>query len=349
MTSTEPAAFACPDTRAPFPSVLDVVASLVVVLDADGRVVRLNRACERVLGVSSGEMLGRPLSRLIVGPGDEDDFMAMLAAAQTGRHASECETHWRTPDGERRVAWTCVGLGDAGGDQLVVTGLDVTERRGLQQSLLDLTDRERHRIGRDLHDGLGQHLTGIALMARVLERKLLGMALDDMAADAGRMVALVNEAIDRTREVASGGMLATGAGDRGLAAGLREVARDVERLLGIRCRLEADGAGDLRDQDAAAQLCHVAREAANNAVRHGAARQVVIDLVIDGSTGTLAIRDDGAGFSAEPTGSGLGLCIMRCRASAIGGVLEVERGGGRGPTTVTVRFPVRTVAAGATR
>src|SRR5271165_3744188 len=102
---------------------------------------------------------------------------------------------------------------------------DITERKHLENTILEISGREQRRIGQDLHDGLGQHLTGVAFMSKVLEQKLREKALPE-AAEAAKIVALVNQAIDKTREL-SHGLLPVLSDAQGLMAALERLAFQV--------------------------------------------------------------------------------------------------------------------------
>lgn len=213
---------------------------------------------------------------------------------------------------------------------------DLAARVKLQATVLEITDQEKRQLGEDLHDGLGQHLTGIAFMSKVLQRRLAERGLPE-AAEAQKILTLVNEAINTTRELARG--LFPIVSDRGgLTAALEQIASDVEDLYGITCRFEGDRPIHLPDL-VATQLCRITREAVNNAIRHGGASEIVITLVVGDRQGTLTIRDNGNGFTSPSSHDpGMGLHIMRYRAGGIGGTLHVE--GGAGKTTVACGFPI---------
>jgi two-component system sensor kinase FixL len=89
----------------------------------------------------------------------------------------------------------------------------------------------------------------------------------------------------------------------------------------------------------AAQLYRIAQEAVRNAVEHGAAREVLIQLTFDHRDMLLTVHDDGEGFNSKTNGHGMGLRIMRYRAQCIGGSCEVQTGPGKG-TTVYCRVPL---------
>lgn len=321
-------------------AILDTVGALVVVLHPDGRIARFNRACEQLSGLSCDQVEGQRLPDLFKAPDEAAGFDAALGDLAAGRSTGDCETTWRTPLGARRISWSSTVLTrpDGAPEYLIATGTDITERRRLQKTVLEIGDRQQRRIGQDLHDGLGQHLTGISFMGRVLERKLVEQGRPE-SADADKIVGLVNEAINKTREL-SRGLLSMAAGRHGLEPALRQIASDVEDLFGITCRFDCIEAVQVDDEQAATHLCHIVREAVANAIRHGGARDVSVELSIDDGSGVLAIRDDGAGFPGTPNPSGMGLQIMRYRASMIGGTLQIDRGG-RGRTAIVCRFPAR--------
>src|SRR5208282_1482959 len=105
-------------------------------------------------------------------------------------------------------------------------GFDITERKGLEESILEISAREQRRIAQDLHDGLGQHLTGIAFMSKVLEEKLSDKSLPE-AVEAAKIVKMVNQAIDNTRQLARG-LHPVAAEPQGLVSALKKWAGEVE-------------------------------------------------------------------------------------------------------------------------
>ena len=142
--------------------------------------------------------------------------------------------------GLRRIAWssTILARPDGSAEYIIATGIDITERRRLQKTMLEISDQEQRRIGQDLHDGLGQHLTGIAFMSKVLEQKLAERAVPE-SADADKIVRLVNEAINKTRELARG-LLPVVSDDEGLMSALQQIATEVEDLFRVSCRFKCD-------------------------------------------------------------------------------------------------------------
>ena len=180
---------------------------------------------------------------------------------------------------------------------IIATGIDITEREQLERALLEISAREQRRIGQDLHDGLGQHLTGIAFMAKVHEAKLAEKQMAD-AADAAKIVRLVNEAIHKTRELARG-LLPVVSDAQGLMSALQLWAGEVEDSLEFPAASSASTAVLIHDDAMATHLYHIAQEAVNNAIKHGHARNILIRLSAENGWGTLLISDDGAGIPDE--------------------------------------------------
>ena len=198
-------------------------------------------------------------------------------------------------------------LPDADGQvrHVIATGIDITESKRLEKAILEISAREERRIGQDLHDGLGQHLTGIAFMSKVLEQKLADKAVDE-AADASKIVRLVNEAIHKTREL-SRGLLPVVSDARGLMSALEHYASEVEDLFGFACRFECDRPVLIYDESVANHLYRIAQEAVNNAIKHGRARTSSSGCARTATAPRSAITDDGSGLPGRRKQHGNGI------------------------------------------
>jgi signal transduction histidine kinase len=213
------------------------------------------------------------------------------------------------------------------------------EARGLQRDLLEVTDTEQRRIGYDLHDGLGQHLTGIAFMSKLVEQRLAAKALPE-AEEARKISGLVNKAIGWTRDLARGLAPVDLDQEEGLASALKAVAESTGELYNAACRFEAVGDVHFRNPPVAIHLYRIAQEALNNAIRHGRPREVVVRLTRGAREIRVSVEDDGVGFDPASVGDGgMGLRIMGYRAKMISGNLEVRRRPGGG-TVVACSCPV---------
>lgn len=322
-------------------AILDTVGALVTVLDFEGRIVRFNRACELTTGYALEEVVGKHIWEYFLHVEEVRRARGIFTQLSADLLPQDFQSHWVTRhETHRLIAWSCSMLpgNDGTPNYIIATGIDITEREQLERALLDISAREQRRIGQDLHDGLGQHLTGIAFMAKVHESKLAEKQMDD-ASDAAKIVKLVNEAIHKTRELARG-LLPVVSDAQGLMSALQLWAAEVEDLFGISCRFECETAVLIHDDTMATHLYHIAQEAVNNAIKHGQARNILIRLAAENGWGTLLIRDDGIGIAENRTPTqGMGLHIMSYRAGVIGGRLEVKPNSERG-TSVHCAFPM---------
>ncbi len=216
---------------------------------------------------------------------------------------------------------------------------DITERKLLEKQILDVGEAERQRIGRDLHDSLGGMLTGAALLSKALAHGLAATATAE-ASVAEEVVRCINDAIGQARAI-SRGLFPVELSAGGLGSALREFATETTKRAGIACRLRADKGVVIRDASVALHLFRIVQEAVNNAIRHGAARNITIRLVRTGGEIRLEIRDDGKGLPArQAAGRGPGLRTMKYRAGVIGAQFAVESANGHG-TVVSCLLPLR--------
>jgi signal transduction histidine kinase len=213
---------------------------------------------------------------------------------------------------------------------------EIAERERAERELLEISEREQRRIGQDLHDSVCQQLTGATLAGQVLQEKLAGLKLP-LAADAARMVALVEESIDLSRQLAKG-LHPVEMAAEGLMLALEEYARTASGLFKVACRFECDSPVLIHDTATAGHLYRIAQEAVGNAIKHGRAKNVLIRLEADEAGTVLSIRDDGAGLPAVlPLNRGMGLRIMAHRTAMIGGKFQIRRAESGG-TLVTCRL-----------
>jgi PAS domain S-box-containing protein len=321
-------------------AILHTVGALVVVLDPQGRIVRFNRACEQVSGYSFEEVKEKYFWDLCMVAEEAERFKVVVERLRGEQSEREDETSWVARDGSRRlIAWSSTILpGEKGTPAYIIaTGIDITERKRLEKAILEISAEEQRRIGQDLHDGLGQHLTGIAFMSKVQEQKLAEKGLAE-AVEAARIVRLVNEAITKTRELAHG-LLPVISDAQGLMSALKRWAAEVEDLFNISCRFQMDEPVFVHDASMSTHLYRIAQEAVNNAIKHGQAKNIVISLFGSNGYGTLRIENDGASLPEPSTNdTGMGMQIMNYRARMIGGSLKVESGV-RG-ITITCVFPL---------
>jgi PAS domain S-box-containing protein len=215
---------------------------------------------------------------------------------------------------------------------------EMIERKRLEKSILEISEREKRRITQDLHDGLGQHLTGVAFLSKVLERKLCENS-SPHAGDADKIARLVSEAINQTRELAKG-LLPVRAEANGLVSALQHLAADVGELFNVSCLFNSGDRVLIRDLDLATHLYRIAQEAVTNAIKHGHAGKIVIDLEHREHKLLLSIQDNGIGLpELIEHRDGMGLRMMNYRANMIGATLAIQSNPGGG-TAVICRLAV---------
>lgn len=211
----------------------------------------------------------------------------------------------------------------------------IAAQQRLEREVTRMAETERHRIGQDLHDGLGSRLRGLALMAQGLARRVQGGHAAG-ADELGELADLLGDGVDEVRRLARG--LAPAPVEAGLSQALQGLA-DRTEAAGTSCTFLVEGDGELVvvDHDTTLHLYHIAQEAVTNAIRHGQAPHVDIRLTVRATTIALDVRDDGSGIAAEHV-EGMGLRTMRQRAALLDAILRV-RGGPEGSTLVTCVVP----------
>ncbi len=317
-------------------ALLRTSGALVVVLDRDGRVIHFNPACERATGYSFEEVRGKHIWDTLIISGELTEVKRVFERLCSGELHNRFENYWQTRDGDKRlIAWSNAVLSGADGkvEYIIGTGLDITERKRLEQEILQISEMEQQRIGQDLHDGLCQHLAGIEFMSQVLEQRLSAKAKSE-AVHAAEIAKLVRQAISDTRNLARG--LSPVVEDaEGLMLALQELAANTEKLFKTKCTFRCPETVLVTDNSTATHLFRIAQEAVSNALRHGKATTIEIVLTHTPERTNLMVKDNGCGLPRTmPKKRGMGLRIMRYRAGMIGGSLALQKGNEGGTTVV---------------
>lgn len=330
-------------------AIVETTVDGVITIDRQGRIESFNQAAESIFGYRAEEVIGQNVKVLMPSPYHEEHDGYMRSYRETGRRkiiGIGREVTGRRKDGSTfpmDLAVSEVQLGD----RRIFTGIvrDITERRQLEKEILDITEQERRRIGQDLHDGLGQMLTGIGLLCQNMTRQLERRKVSE-AEEAAEITDLVKEADQYARDLARG-LTPVDLEASGLVAALRRLVANAERLFDIECAFDEVGSALVHDGTTATHMYRIAQEAVSNAVRHGQAKRIKISLAAGAEQIRLRVQDDGVGFSdMEHEGPGMGIHIMRYRARIVGGTLDISSRPGSG-TAVTFTLPQRTASSSA--
>jgi PAS domain S-box-containing protein len=325
VTEAKRVAEALRESEQRFRLLVGAMPDFIFRLRADGTILDFNAPKDADFPIGIGEVLGQTLLGLAPQRLVEPARYYVERTLQTGEtHAFEFQFPLRgqVRDFEARVT-VC------GADEVLAIVRDVTERKRLEKEVLEISARERRRFGHDLHDGLGQFLAGIAMKAKILEDALARESSAHKSA-AKKLVRLINNAIHQARSLARG-LAPIEVEVSGLAPALQKLARETEDRFGIVCRVHTSQPFLPVNKTASLQLYRIVQEAITNAVRHGQARRIEIDLTTDALGLRLCVRDDGRGFTNPPrVRTGMGLRIMEHRVHAIGGALTIASDANRG-------------------
>jgi len=307
-------------------------ADTLILVDTDLKVRFINRG---FAGLDIEEIVGREIATLLPEEARPMVIARLRNVLATGAAATyEFRSDAKGTEPQHFENRAVLVLDEAIGAGLSISVTNVTERKRLEQEILDVSNRERHTIGRDLHDGLGQELTGVALMLRSLATRFQHQFPEGVAT-INEIVGVVNQSIENARSLARG-LLPVRTDTGGLPFALRELATRSRDLYQLDVTFRAEIWPEITLSEASSShLYRIAQEALTNAARHGHAHKVDILLMVTRNTFLLRITDDGVGLrrQGEPT-TGMGLKIMRYRAGIIGAKIEF---GGNKPQGTIVR------------
>ena len=322
-------------------AILETTVDGIITIDADGHIESFNEAAEDIFGYDAHEVIGKNVRILMPSPYREEHDNYIQNYHETGeKHIIGIgrEVTGRRKDGSTFPMDLAVSEVERH-DRVTFTGIvrDISERRRLEQEILSISEQERRRIGQDLHDGLGQMLTGTGLLHKNLADRL---EREDhpMADEAAEITDLIRDADQYARDLARG-LTPVDLEASGLSEALRRLSDNAQRLFDVDCVFEETGTTLIHNSQAATHLYRITQEAVNNAVRHGEAERIRIILAGGPDQIRLRVHDNGSGFDqADTENGGMGLQIMKYRARIIGGSFDVSSTIGTG-TTVTCTLP----------
>lgn len=308
-------------------AILETAVEGIVTIDERGRVDSFNRAAEKMFGFAAAEVLGRNVRMLMPSPDRErhDTYIGnYLRTGEAKIIGIGREVVAQRKDGTRfpmDLSISEVRLGD----RRLFTALmrDISERRKLEQQVAAAAEHERARIGRELHDGLGQQLGGLLFLMQGLQSDLKEKQQPRLADTAQQLCEELTTAMRQARDLAHE-LYAVRAAPDGLTQALENLATRVSAARGVACSFSGDRSMRVESQAAASHLYRIAQEAVHNALKHGGATRIDVELVRRESVAILSIRDNGTGLASQAAGGGIGLRTMEQRARLLGGELAVQ-------------------------
>lgn len=311
----------------------------------DGAVSSWNAAAERIFGYRADEIVGQP-SALLVPPDRPDETRRLLECARRGERVEHFETVRRRKDGTLLKVSLCVSpIRDARGRVVGASTIarDITRARELEGELIVAGERERQRLGRDLHDGLGQHLTGMSLLCQTLARSLARQGRRE-AKTAALLATQMEAAIGQTRALARG-LAPVMDSPGGLMLALQDFCTAMNSLFRVKCLFRCEEPILIPEHNTAMHLFRITQESVSNALRHGHARRIEISLTRRAARLVLQVRDHGSGLQpGRRPANGMGLRFMRYRAQMMEGTVRVANSKPHGvlvTCTVPWRLPAK--------
>jgi PAS domain S-box-containing protein len=309
-------------------AIIDNLPEHIYAVDANSRLTVINQAMLARLKRRRAATIGRRLSEL---PGQDharDMELQDAMVLNSGRSLIEQEHAIDSTDGAMQwLVSSRIPLRDHTGELIgvVCTERDMTSRKELEQEILDISNREQRRLGSDLHDGLGQELTGLSLMMKGLEVQM-SREESPYLPQVAKLSELIARTIQSTRSLARG-LAPVNLERGGIREALRQLAARCSDIYNLTCTFDDSHAQfTALDEGLATHIYRIAQEATTNAARHARARTIAIELRTTARRLHLTIIDDGIGLNAGLSNGkpGIGLKIMEYRARTIGGTINFE-------------------------
>lgn len=306
-------------------SVMEATPDPIVVYDMTGKVTYMNPAFTRVFGWEPEDCVGKRMDHFV--PKENwEETQAGIEKIISGQKVVGVETRRLTKSGQLTEVSIRGGVyRDVKGNPIgsVIAHRNITDLRRLERQVMDISDKERQKIGQDLHDDLGPHLIGIEGLIKVLENNLSGTG-HEKAGLASQVSKLIKEAVEKTRQFARD-LCPVYLVDHGLESALKELAENTRSIFGIQCRFYCRKPVPIADHTVSNHMFRITQEAVHNAIKHGKAKRVNISLRMDKKQIELSIKDNGRGIPKKIMSKGMGLRIMGFRAKMIDAILDIRK------------------------
>ena len=323
---------------------LKSISDAVIGANMDGTIISWNKGAFDIFGYELHEVVGRNLS--ILTPGSfPNEIPGNLDRAKMGIEIEHYDTVRKNKMG--KILNISIKISPIKNKSEEITGVsiiahDITEKRLLEKEILEISEKESRRIGQDLHDNLGQHLTGLMFHLKVLENSLRNKNLIPEADMAYDIAMDTKDAVNLTKKL-SRNLINADIENQGISTAMEELISFYSNLYEIEIIYEANGEIDqlIKESTTITQLYHIAQEALTNSIKHSNASIIKLTLRVEDSEIYLQISDNGTGqfIDNENNGKGLGLSILKYRANVIDGKISIIGNKGEG-TRVICRVPI---------
>lgn len=319
-------------------AILNAAADAIITISHKGVIAAVNPATLKIFGYADQELIGQNVSILMPEPyrGEHDQYLAnYLRTGEAKIIGSGRELTAQRKDGSvLPIELTVTEFQDGVGPMFVGMIHDISDRKRMEQHLAEASVHERHRIARELHDGLGGQMTGIALLLKAMQTKAHREG-DATAGDIDELARYIGEAHAQLRAISSG-LAPVEMIPEGLSKALEALVEKTNATDSIECTFNGDST-EVIDPTVALHLYRIAQEAISNAIRHGQPHEITIQMEQDEHFTMLTISNDGRSIQHPPdSGGGMGIRTMKHRADLIKGDLRVAPAEGGG-TVVTCR------------
>ena len=296
----------------------------IVLANTDGIIQFVNPALERLFGYKRNELVGQSVKRLMPpehGLAHDGYLKHYLQTGITKIIGSGRQLIAIRKDGSRFPIYLSIGdIKTSHAHLFAGVIMDMSEQQQLQREILEIPVSEQRRIGQELHDGLGQQLTGLGLLATSLVNK----ASKPEYELATRLADGLREAISQLRAL-SRGLMPVDIDTEGFMNSVQNLIADIRSQSNISILLTIQDRVKISDNTSAMHLYRIVQEALNNAIKHADASRIEVGMGIEGTRGCLLVRDNGKGLAVTPEKStGLGLRIMQHRCGLIDAQLQIN-------------------------
>ncbi len=301
----------------------------------DGRYIEINESYTRMLGYDEEDLIGRYSHEINLFPDENERVQLINTLMKKGKVRNYEIKMFSKIKGTRTFSASADIIELQNEPCMIWVGYDITNQRRLEREILNITQRERYKIGQALHDDLGQHLVGVEGLCLMLKKRLLAKNCSE-AEIAGEIKTLIREATEKSRSIARG-LCPVRLQRNGLSSAITDYVSDLTKRSDVNFTFEKKTGVIIYNSHVAINMFYILREAINNSVTNGNAQDVEITYESDENSIYLKIKDNGCGFDIRKIhNKGMGLNLMYYRANAIGAHIRIESALGKGTNVILI-------------